>query len=301
MLRPPDIVQLLLVVLSWGLSFLAIKIGVIEVPPLFLTALRFAFAALPAVFFLKRPSVPIWHLAGYGLFLGVIQMGLLFWAIKLGLPSGLASLLLQLQAFFTIGLSVLFFKDHVRKIQILAIAVAFGGCAIIATERLIGASLIPLLMIVLAAAAWGAANVITKHSGHVVKSIDMLAYVAWSSLFAPLPLFLASYLIDGHTAFMAATHHLSPTVLGVSAYMGWIATIGGFGLWAGLLSRYPTGLIAPFTLLVPVVGFVGGAIAFRERITTLETIGAVIIFAGLMINMFAMNRSPIPALKKDMI
>jgi O-acetylserine/cysteine efflux transporter len=295
MLRIHEIIQLLIIITVWGLGFIVIKISVAEAPPIFLSAMRFVFAAFPAVFLLPRPKVPLLHLAGYGLFLCVIQYGLLFLAIKLGLPAGLSSLLMQLQAFFTIGLSVIIFKDHATWPQFVAIIIAFVGCAVIASERLEGAALMPLLMVLVAALSWGIANVISKHS----KGIDMLAYVAWSSLFAPIPLFGISYLSEGKAAFVHAITHIDALILGVSAYSGWIATIGGFGLWAGLLSHHRTALIAPFTLLVPVVGFIGGALVFHERITTLETIGAVIIFAGLALNIYALNRNPDPNFAKE--
>src|SRR5262245_40818110 len=99
-MKPADILLALLVVLIWGFNFVRIKIGCQGLPPLLFAALRFACAALPAVFFIKRPAVPWRLLAGYAMFQFALQFTLLFSGMKLGFPPGLASLVIQLQAFF---------------------------------------------------------------------------------------------------------------------------------------------------------------------------------------------------------
>ena len=277
----PDYGRVLAIAVIWGFSFVAIHLAVRDAPPLLMSAMRFFFTAFPFVFFMKRPMVKWRQLIGYGVFLGVIQFGLLFLAIGLGAPAGLASLLMQLQVFFTVGLSAILHKERPALSSLIGAIIAFGGIFVIGMERSQGAQIWPLLLVILASAAWGVANLIAKSAGN----IDMPAFVAWSSLFAPAPLLILSFLFEGEASFRALSH---PTLmmLGTSLYLGAIATIGGFGMWSALLSRYPASLVAPFSLCVPVFGFLWGFIILGERITLFEALGAIIIALGLTIHVF---------------
>lgn len=276
------IVLALSVAVVWGLSFIAIRWGVDEVAPLLLTALRYVFAALPAVFFVKRPAVGWPLLIGYGLAIGVGQFGLLFVAIKLGMPAGLSSLVIQLQVFFTIFLAFAFFGERPGFAQLGGAAVALAGIGVIAVDRLEGAALLPLLLTIAAAGCWGLGNMVGKAAGR----IDMLGFVVWSALIPPIPLFLASLLLDGPGAIPLAVEQLTLKGVGSIAFMAYVATLFGFGAWAWLLSRYSTGQVAPFALFVPVAGIASAALFLGEAITGVEVIGSVLVFAGLLINVF---------------
>lgn len=280
-MSPRDILLALAVAAVWGLSFVAIRWSVNEVPPLLATALRYVAAVLPAILFVRRPRVALWILAGYGLAIGVGQFGLLFTAIKLGMSASLGALVIQLQAFFTIALAMLFLGERPRWPQLAGAAVAFGGIAVIAAERLGGAALLPLLLTVAGAACWGLANILNKQAG----KIDMLGFVVWSSLVPPIPLYLLSLILEGPGA-VAALPHMSLLAIGATLFTGWASTVFGYGAWGVLLSRYPASTVAPFTLLVPVTGVAAGALLLGERVTVLEGAGSVLIFAGLLLNIF---------------
>jgi O-acetylserine/cysteine efflux transporter len=269
------------VVTVWGLNFVAAKLGVAEVPPLLLTALRYIAAALPAVFLVRPPKVSLSLLIWYGLFVGVGQFGFLFTAAKLGMPAGLASLVVQVQGFFSIALAVVLLGERMRAAQVVGALVAFSGVAVIAIERLEAAALVPLLLTLGAAVCWAVANIITKKAGR----IDMMAFVIWSSLVPPLPLLAMSALSEGPAA-VPALLSISPLVIGAILFMGWAGTVFGYGAWSVLLSRYPASTIAPFALLVPVTGLAAGAVLLGERITLLEVGGCVLVFAGLLLNVF---------------
>lgn len=281
-MTPRDILLALAVVFVWGINFVAIRWGVDEVPPLLLSALRYVFAALPAVFFIRRPAVSLRLLVFYGLAIGFAQFGLLFFAIKLGMPAGLSSLVMQLQAFFTIGLAMLFIGERPVPAQLLGAAIAFCGIAVIAAERLEGAALLPLLMTIGAAFFWGVGNIATKKAGR----IDMLAFVVWSALVPPIPLFLASLLIEGPGALPLALSQLTIKGAGALAFIAYASTLFGYGLWSLLLSKYPANMVAPFSLLVPIAGIGSAALLLGERISGLEIAGSALVFAGLLVNVF---------------
>lgn len=106
-----DTVMALLVVFTWGVSFVAIKLGLDAMPPMALCAWRFLLATVPLIFFVRRPNVPWTLLLGYGLMIGVVQFGLLFLAIAIGMPAGLSSVVIQAQVFVTIALSVIWLGE----------------------------------------------------------------------------------------------------------------------------------------------------------------------------------------------
>lgn len=282
MMSPRDILLALAIVVVWGVNFMAIKWGVAEVPPLLLTALRYVVATLPAIFFVRRPQVALGILIAYGLFIGVGQFGVLFTAIHLGMPAGLASLVLQLQTFFTIGLAVAFLGERPRGAQLLGAAIAFGGIVLIGIEKLEGAGFWPLLMTVGASAGWAISNIIVKKAG----KIDMLSFVVWSSLVPILPLLLLSLAIEGPNAIPYGIGHVTWLGLGSLLFIGWISTDFGYGAWSNLLRRYPASIVAPFTLLVPIVGLTTGQLILGEAMSPLDWAGSALVFAGLLVNVF---------------
>jgi O-acetylserine/cysteine efflux transporter len=281
-MTPRDILSALAVALIFGLTFIAIKIGVHETKPLLLTALRFAFAAFPAVLFVKPPKASFRLTTLYGLLIGVGQFGLLLPAISLGIPVGLVSLLIQLQVFVTIFLAWAWLGERPTPVQLISAGVALIGIVIIGSERLSGTSLIPFLMVIAAACCWGLGNLIGKLAG----KIDMFAFVVWSSLVAPPPLLVLSFLLEGGATPLVGLLHPSLALVLSVAMLAYGGTLAGYGLWSRLLGIYSASAVAPFALLIPVVGMLGGAIVFDEPLTAIELIGAALVMAGLVFNVF---------------
>ena len=207
-----DIALALVVVTIWGINFTVIKMSVTELPPLLAASLRFFFAAVPAVFFVRRPQAP-WRLViGYGLCMGVALYSLLNMSIFLGMPASLSSLVLQVQAMFTILLAFFFLGERPRGLQLFGIGVAFAGICLIGLAGLEGVGILPFLITIAAAMAWGVANILSKKAGN----IDMIGFTVWGNLVAPVPLLVLSLLIDGPEAVIAALSHPSWQVAGSS-------------------------------------------------------------------------------------
>lgn len=282
-----DILLALGVILLWGLNFVAIKWGVAEVSPFLLTALRYLGCALPAVFFIRRPAVSWQLLVAYGLSVGVLQFGLLFTAIELGMPAGLASLVMQMQVFFTLALAMLFLGERPAPVQLAGAGVALLGLGTIGSEHVGGAVLIPLLLTVAASGFWGISNIVTKRAGKV----DMLAFVVWGSLVPPLPMLVLSLVFEGPGALLALPT-ISLQALGSAAFIAYGSTLLGYGGWAVLLGRHPASLVAPFSLLVPVVGFAAAFVFLGEVVSPLEIAGSLLIFCGLLLSVFGPRYLP---------
>ena len=287
-LAPRDLLLTLAIVTLWGFSFVPIKVGLREVPPFALAALRFFFAAVPLVLVIKRPRMPWRDVIGYGLAIGVFQFGLLFLGMKLGMPAGLSSLVIQVQVFFTIGLAIAFLGDRLRRHNLVGAGVATAGIAVLAAQNMIDgvhATLAGFALVLVAAFAWGVGNVVSKRAA-AAHDADMFSLVVWSSLVPPIPLALLSWVFEGGASAWDAVAAAGVLTWSCILFLAWGATLFGFASWARLLHRYPTGLIAPFALLIPVSGIVSGAIFLGESLVPLQAVGGALVFAGLAENVY---------------
>ncbi len=274
-----DIALLVLVAALWGFNFVVIKIGIANFPPILFSALRFLFAALPLVFFLPRPSVPWRLILGIGLVLGVVKFSLLFIAMDVGLSAGLASLLLQAQAFFTVILAAIVFGERPRPVQVVGILVALAGMTIIASTVDGGFTYAGLALALGAALAWAASNMLMKKVGQV----DMLALMVWVSLVPPIPLAIISLATEGLDRDLAALAALSWQGLGAVAYIAYIATVFGFGVWGYMIRKHGVSAVAPFSLLVPVFGMSSSALVFGESFGPTRLAAAALVVCGLVL------------------
>ena len=282
-MTPRDIALALFIAALWGANFVVMKHAVSEVPPLLLTAMRFALAAVPMVFLLPRPRVSWTTLIAYGAAFGIVKFGLLFTAFKIGGAAGLASVLLQTQVFFTILMAQALMGETVSARQRIGIAVALAGVGTIVAGGIADAALAPVALVMAAAIAWAVANLIQKRAG----KIDMLAFTVWTSLVPPVPMLALSYAVEGVDAWQSAWMHL--TGLGIAAvlYLAYPVSVLGGAIWGSLLARYPAAVVAPFALLVPVIAMAGGMWVYGERLTLANVAGSGLILAGLAVIILA--------------
>lgn len=272
----------LAVVAIWGSNFVVIKYALHTLPPMTLAVLRFSFAFVPACFFLPRPRVGWRNLAGYGLFIGVGQFGLLYLAMRSQISPGLASLVVQTQVFFTLLLAVRIRREKVLATQWLGLALAAGGVGLIASHTDGATTPLGVAMVLAAAFSWACANLLTQRAGR----IDMLAYVVWSSAFAVPPLAVLALLIDGPQAVAAG---LAASDLGTWAAVLWQSvgnTLFGYGVWSWLLARHAAGRIVPMALLVPVFGMGSASLLLGEPLPGWKLAAAALVMSGLAINLF---------------
>lgn len=284
-LRTKDLLLILAVILVWGVNFVVIKVGVADVPPLMLGGLRFLLAAFPALLFLRPPKVPLRLYLLYGMTISVGQFSLLFTAIHVGMPTGLASLVLQSQAFFTMVFAAFWLKERWQANQLAGLVLAGGGLMLIGSAHGLSMPLAGFVLTVAAAAMWACGNIVTRAVGRY-GPMNQLAFVVWASLVPPVPLLLLSAWIEGPQAMATALTHFSWSAMGAVAYLAWAATLFGYGVWTALLSRYPANRIAPFSLLVPLVGLTTGWIVFGEVLKPIHFAGGALLMAGLLVNLF---------------
>lgn len=271
----------LAVVAVWGTNFVVIKVALAHLPPLLFGALRFALALVPAVLLLPRPAVPWGNLAAYGVLVGVGQFGLLYLAMRSQISPGLASLVIQTQVFFTIGLAMHFARERVAPYQWLALALAVAGIGVIATHTDGSTTVLGLAMVLVAAFSWASGNIVGKRAGRV----NMLAYVVWSSAFAVPPLLALSLVFEGWPAVREGVMSADAATWGAVLWQSYANTLFGYAAWSWLLSRHPAATITPMALLVPVFGMGASAWLLAEPLPGWKLAAATLVMAGLALNL----------------
>ncbi|WP_417323416.1 EamA family transporter [Deinococcus hohokamensis] len=272
----------LLITLIWGVNFVVIKWSVAGAPPLLVAALRFLVAALPAVWFVPRPAVPARILWGYGLAVGVVQFGLLYLAIELGMSAGMGSLLMQTQAFFTAILAARLLGERIAPWQAVGMTLAFGGMAVIGVVAGADVPAWPLLLTLVAALGWSVSNLLVRASG----GANVFSLVIWSSLIPPVPLALLAGLTSGWDRVLGTLTHGGWAFWGAIVFMGLGNTVLGFGIWAALIQRHGASRVAPLSLLVPVFGMLASALVLHEGFPAGKAAGAALVFVGLLLHVF---------------
>ena len=282
-----DLAAALLVVLVWGVNFVAMKFALRDFTPFQLGAARFLFAALPLALFVKPPRVPWKWVVLYGLFQGVGQFGILFVALSVGMTAALASVLLQTQVFFTALFGFVLLGERASRplqagmaLAALALACFAYNYASPGASASSATTVVGLLLTLSAAAMWALSNIVARQLQKVSIDYSPMAFVVWSGAVAVGPFIGLSWLFDNpavrwHWLQAGWTSWLS------IAYLGWVATIVGYSLWTGLLKRHPANRVSPFGLGVPIVGLTAGMLVLGEVITPWQWAGIVLIVAAL--------------------
>lgn len=285
-MQKKHLILAVLVTAVWGLNFPITKLGLAAIDPLLLTALRFTLAALPWVFFVKRPPIAIKWLAAYGLIFGVAMWALINLGIEWGVPPGTAALLIQFSAFFTMGWGVLLFREQLSYAQMLGMGLAvLGLISIILASPGQGTTLGYALLLV-SALSWSVGNVIIKQS----KVREMFAFVVWASVFPPLPLLLLTWLAHGSAPFTALVTHFEWVALFSLLFQVYAATHFCYWGWNLLLREYPVSRVAPLSLLIPVFGIAGSMLILGHRVGASEGVSIALILSALVVGLLKWPR-----------
>ncbi|MCC7269069.1 MAG: EamA family transporter [Caulobacteraceae bacterium] len=282
----------LAVVAVWGTNFVVIRLGLDHLPPLLFAALRFTLAAIPFVFLFRRPPVSWRNLALYGLFIGVGQFGLMFIAMRGDISPGLASLVVQMNAFFTVGLAAWLARERVRLFQVTALAIAAAGIGLIVWNADAHTTPLGLTLVLAAALAWAGGNMVVRSAG---AAVNMVAYVAWSSLFAAPVLFVLAFAFEGWPAIRAGVVNADLATWAAVVWQSVGNSLFGYAAWGWLLTRYNAGTIAPLSLLVPVFGMGASALWLAEPLPGWKLAAAALVMGGLALNTLGPRMWPKPA------
>lgn len=281
-----------LVAVLWGVNFVAIDLGLHpdgrNVPPLLFVALRFLLVVFPCIFFVRKPDVGWKAIIGVGLFMSAGQFGLLYLGMALGMPAGLASLVLQAQVLFTILLASRILGERPTRRQLLGVVLGVAGLGVVALGRSAVAPVLPLMIVLAAALSWAVGNVVARHS----KAKSGLGLVVWSGAVVPLPMAALSLVVDGPGPVLGTLADLQPATILSAVYTAVFASLVGYGIWNRLLALYPGSDVVPFTLLVPVVGMTAAWLVLHEVPTPAEVLGGALLLLGVATAVLGVSRKP---------
>lgn len=278
---PRDRLLAAFVAVVWGCNFLAIHAVLTHFPPLLAGALRFLVIAVPTMLLIPRPNVKARWLIGYGLGFGTFQFAFLFVGMYSGMPTGLASLVLQSSAPFTVLLGAVLLRERLSRRQLAGIALAVAGMAAIAWQRAEYAALLPVILTLLGGLSWAVGNLCSRQA----KPENPLHFTLWMSVVPPLPMFALSLIFEGPARQWHSLATIDEAWLALAGlgYVVLLGTILGSGIWTGLMRRNPASSVAPFSLLVPVIGMTLSFVLLDERPTPVEITAAVVVVAGVFL------------------
>ncbi|MBN67396.1 MAG: EamA family transporter [Rickettsiales bacterium] len=276
-MKPIHIVLAILVALCWGGNFSASKFAVLHFPPFMTTFIRYALVALLLLPFTSKPERgwgQLWLLANLTV---VMHFGLVFVAIHMGLDVSSTVVAVQLGAPFTCILGAVFLKDRLGAWRITGMAIAFVGAMVVAGTPRVEAHLFAFGLACLGALAWAITNIYMKRMGEV----RILPLLAWTGLLSLPQVAVIMWIFEGNPLDYVPTAPWTAWVgIGYSAVF---STIVGYGCWYLLLRTYNVSQVAPFSLLVPVVGLLGGVYFFHEPLTNQMLAGGVLTLIGVAI------------------
>ena len=299
-MRTRTTLLLLLAMLVWGFNFVPTHFALEQLSPFTFSALRFVITAFPAIFFVKRPDVPWRRLVAYGLFLFAGQFTLFYLAMWAGLSAGLTAMVLQMQAFFTIGLAALLLKERPRSYQVGGALVAMGGIGVVAAHTGGDATPLSVGLALGAAFSWACGNLISKSFGKA----DMFAVMIWGNFFASVAMLALALGIDGPTVMYATLTQLSWRSIISILYVVYASSFIGYTIWGRALSNHPAASVVPFTLLVPAIAMLSASLVLGESYPMWKFEATVLILCGLALNQFGgrvigMIKRPKPAPATD--
>lgn len=285
-----DILLALCVAVLWGINFAFIKLGLEGMPPFLLAAFRFCFIFFPACFFIKPPKIPLSLLVGYGLTTSFGQFALLFYAMKVGMPSGVAAVVIQGQVFFTIILGALFFSEKLKSYQYVGILIAIASMLLLIEGSMEGKNthipFLGLLLTILSGLSWAFGNIFNKKILKLAQAPKMSSLLVWGALPPAILFIISSWLMEDHETIMYSISHISMNTIISIIYLVIIASMIGYGIWGMLLGKYPTNFVTPFALIIPVIGLLSGFVLFDETLNMTQLVGVVGIMIGLIFNVF---------------
>lgn len=281
-MKPLHVVLAVLITAIWGVNFSVIKLGLATVDPFILAGIRFSLCALPAIFFIRKPDVPWRYIICYGLVFGIGLWGVVNLGIKAGLSAGIASLVLQFSAFFTILLGGWVFKEALTRFQVLGMLIALAGLLCIIKISDGSVSLSGVVLVLVGAASWSVANLINKKA----STKDVFGFLVWSSAFAPIPLFILDYAVSGSAGYTAFVSQVSTTAVLSILFQVYPNTLFAYWIWNSLLKTYPVSTVAPLSLLVPIFGMLSSVVVFNESVPVSKVLAVVLIVIGLAVGLY---------------
>jgi O-acetylserine/cysteine efflux transporter len=277
-----DFLLAIFITFIWGINFSFIKLGLNSIDPFLLSGIRFLLCSFPLIFFIKRPNIPMKYIISYGLLFGVGLWGIVSLGIYFGISAGIASLVLQLSAFFTVILASIILKESIDISKKLAFIIAIFGLCLIINVTDGSVTFLGLILVLVGALSMSFTNIIVKKA----NSKDIFSFIIWASIFSPIPLFILAYLTHGDTVFTNFFYNLNKTAIFSILFQIYPTTLFGYWIWNNLLHKYPASSVAPMGLMVPIFGLLGSYFILNEELGFIKIVASIFIIFALIINSY---------------
>lgn len=285
-----DLLLGLSIMCLWGFNFSVIKLGADQINPIVLTTLRFTFAVLPVIFFIRRPAVKLRYLIGYGITFGVGVWGMMTSAITLGVSAGMAGVLMDLSLIASLLIGWLVLKEKISSRQTLGAVLILLGAGVSLSIEDGSVPLTGLLLVLIGSLSWAIIGLIVK----LANTQQVFAFSVWGMLFAPVPLAALALVSYGPGVFIALPEQMNTSVWFSVLFQAYPTTLLGYWLWNRLITKYPLSTVAPLTMLTPVFGLLGSMIFHGEEIDNTKLLACVFILVGFLIGQWQQGRSSRP-------
>jgi O-acetylserine/cysteine efflux transporter len=273
-MAPQHFLFLLLICTIWGFNFVAAKVGVGEMPPLLFVGLRFALVFALLIPFLKVAPGRMRDIAIIALFNGAIHFGLMFIGVALTAASVMA-VIVQLNVPFATVLSIVFLGETVKWRRWAGIAMTVLGVTIVSFDPHVFDSLTGVLFGAAAAMSGAIAAIYMRK----LTNVGVFQLQSWTAAITAPSLLLASLVFE--TGQIEAIANASWLGWGALLFTAFGASLIGHNGYYYLLQRYEVSLIAPLSLLSPILGVVFGIWVLGEPMTTRIVLGATVAFIGV--------------------
>ncbi|MCZ4067483.1 EamA family transporter [Microbacterium sp. H37-C3] len=279
-----DMILAAAVAALWGFNFLVIDWGMAGIPPLLFVAIRFAAVAVFAVV-VPRPRAGWGSVIGVGLFMSLGQFALLYLSLGLGLQPGLAALLMQAQAVFTVVIAAGVLRERPTPGQVIGVGLGIAGLATVAAGRGGDAPALAVVLALGAALSWAVGNVIARRAGVVTGRgpLGALSLTVWSALVVPVPALVLALVFEGPEAIGAGLAGFGIRALVSTVYTAGLCTLVGYAIFNGLLARNPSAAVVPWVLLAPVVAMAAAAALLGQIPAPAEIVGGAVLVLGVLV------------------
>jgi O-acetylserine/cysteine efflux transporter len=272
-----QILLALLPPLFFGTGFTIAKPAVAHFPPLFMMLMIYAgIAMVLALTHREKLKTPLFSIIAISAFAVTIQGALLFRGLQ-GMPATAANLILQIQIPMAVLLDWAIMKERLDIRKSIGTGLAIIGVAIVIGLPEEAPAMLPTVMIIAAAFCWALGQVLARKLGR-----DNGAGLLKANAFGSVPqLLLATILFEqGQFAALQSAGWLEWSML---AFVGIVGFYLAYMCWFSLLKQCRMDEVAPFILLMPVVGIFTAYMILGEAISLAQVIGGIVILAGLAV------------------
>ncbi|MFC0283954.1 DMT family transporter [Camelimonas abortus] len=273
-----DFVILFLICAAWAFSTVLSKVVIsdLNAPPLFYAAARFSLVALVCLPWLFPVPRPVWRIVTVGLCMGAGSFALVFIGLQTATPSATA-IVSQLGVPITTVLSVIVLGEVIGWRRRLGILLAFSGTMVVMWDPEGVSASVGLAYVAASAVCASVGAIMMKQ----MSSVRPLQFQAWVGLVSAFPLILGTALFEEDVVARALSGGW--TLVFAVLFAALVVSVCAHTMYYGLIKKYEANMIAPLTLMCPLITIGLGMWMTGDRLTPGAVIGSAVALAGVLL------------------